>query len=179
MFSEDEIEIRMMKAIENLENKFTTVRAGRANPNILNGIMVDYYGVPTPISSICQITVPEARQLFIKPFDKGALKETEKALYAANLGMNPTNNGELLILTIPQLTSETRKNYVKQVKDMSEEAKIAVRNIRQDANTQIKKDKFPENDEKLYLKIVQDMTDKYNKIIDEKYKLKEVELTTI
>ena len=109
MFNENEVKLRMEKAIENLESKFTTVRAGRANPNILNGIMVDYYGTPTPIQSIATISVPEARQLMIKPFDKSSLKDLERAIYAAELGMAPTNNGEVLILTIPELTEETRK----------------------------------------------------------------------
>src|SRR5574344_1768221 len=122
----------MEKVIENLEGRFTTVRTGRANPNILHGIMVSYYGVPTPIQSVATISVPEARQLVIKPFDKSALKDVEKALFEANLGMTPTNNGEIIILSIPELTEENRRNFVKQVKDMSEEAKIALRNIRQE-----------------------------------------------
>ena len=100
MFNENEVKVKMDKVIENMETRFTTVRAGRANPNILNGIMVEYYGVPTPIQSLATISVPEARQLMIKPFDKSALKEMEKALYAAELGMAPTNNGEVLILTV-------------------------------------------------------------------------------
>ena len=126
MFDKNEVKTKMEKVIENLEARFTTIRAGRANPNMLNGIMVSYYGVPTPIQSLATISIPEARQLFIKPFDKGCLKDIEKALYEANLGINPTNNGEMLILTIPELTGETRKNYVKQAKEMSEEARIAL-----------------------------------------------------
>ena len=130
MFNENEIKSKMNKVIENLESRFTTVRAGRANPNILNGIMVEYYGTMTPIQNLANITVPEARQLNIKPFDKSCLKNIEKALFAANLGMAPTNNGEIIMLTVPELTGETRRQYVKDAEKMSEEAKIALRNIR-------------------------------------------------
>lgn len=179
MFNENEVKIKMEKVIENLETRFTTVRAGRANPNILNGIMVSYYGAPTPLQSITTISVPEARQLMIKPFDKNSLKEVEKAIFEANLGMTPTNNGEVIILTIPQLNEENRKNYVKQVKDMTEEAKIALRNIRQDFNNAIKKAEYSENDEDVYLEIVQKNIDKFNKTVDEKFKEKEKELMSI
>ncbi len=179
MFDENEVKNKMEKAIENLESKFTTVRAGRANPNILSGIMVNYYGVPTPIQSLATISVPEARQLNIKPFDKSALKEMEKSIFAAELGMAPTNNGEILILTIPELTEESRKTYVKQVRDMSEEARIALRNIRQDTNNWIKKQEFSENEEKTYLDIVQKIIDKYNLVVEEKFKSKEKELMSI
>lgn len=179
MFDENEVKIKMDKAIESLESKFTTVRAGRANPNILHGIMVSYYGVPTPIQSLATITIPEARQLFIKPFDKSALRDMEKAIFEAELGMAPTNNGEMLILNIPALTEETRRNYVKQAKDMAEEARIALRNIRQDINNWIKKQEFSENEEENYLAVVQKYIDKYNVIVEEKYKEKEKELTTV
>lgn len=179
MFDENDVKQKMDKAIEALMHKYATVRAGRANPNILTGIMVNYYGTPTPIQSLCNITIPEARQLMIKPFDKGALKDVERSLYEANLGMAPTNNGEVLILTIPELTEESRKNYVKQAKEMTEEAKIALRNIRQDVNNWIKKQEFSENDEKRYLDIVQKLIDKYNQVADEKYKEKEKELMSI
>ena len=179
MFNENDVKTKMDKTIESLESKFVTVRAGRANPNILNGINVDYYGTPTPIQSISTISVPEARQLMIKPFDKNALKDIEKALFIAELGITPTNNGEMIILTIPELTADTRKNYVKQVKDMAEEAKIALRNIRQDANNYIKKQDFSEDEEKQYLDQVQKLIDKYNSIVEEKFKEKEKELLSI
>ncbi len=179
MFDENEIKIRMDKVVESLEQKFTTIRAGRANPNILNGIMVSYYGSVTPIQSVATISIPEARQLMIKPFDKTLLKEIEKSIYESNLGMSPNNNGESIFLTIPELTGETRKNYVKQAKDMLEESRIALRNIRQDANNDIKKSEYSENDEKVYLDIVQKMIDKYNKVLEEKYKEKEKELLSI
>ena len=179
MFNENDVKAKMDKAIENLELRFTTVRAGRANPNILNGITIEYYGTPTQLNAISTISVPEARQLMIKPFDKSLLKEIEKAIYAADLGMSPNNNGEVVFLTIPELTEETRKNYVKQVKDMAEEARIALRNIRQDFNNMIKKDELPEDEEKRNLEIVQKLIDKYNQIVEDKFKEKEKELLSI
>lgn len=179
MFNENDVKAKMDKAIENLESRFTTVRAGRANPNILNGITIEYYGTPTQLNAISTISVPEARQLMIKPFDKSLLKEIEKAIYAADLGMSPNNNGEVVFLTIPELTEETRKSYVKQVKDMAEEARIVLRNIRQDFNNMIKKDELPEDEEKRNLEIVQKLIDKYNQIVEDKFKEKEKELLSI
>ena len=172
----DEFEMKMMKAIDNLEERYVSIRAGRANPSMLNGVMVDFYGTPTPISSIANITVPEARQLFIKPFDRSTLKNIEHAIIAANLGINPTNNGEMLIITIPALTEDKRREYVKQAKALSEDAKVVLRNIRQDANTEIKKLELPEDQEKSSLNDVQELINKYNKIVDEKQKIKEKKL---
>ena len=180
MIDENEIKNKMNKVIETLESRYTTIRAGRANPNILNGIMVEYYGTPTPIQSLATISVPEARVLSIKPFDKSSLKNMEKAIHEANLGIAPTNNGEVIMLTIPELTGETRREYVKQAMKMAEEAKIALRNVRQDENNKIKKDESLREDERdMCLDIVQEMIDKYNKIVDEKFKEKEKELTSI
>ena len=180
MIDEIEIKNKMNKVIESLESRYTTIRAGRANPNILHGVMVEYYGNPTPIQSLATISVPEARILAIKPFDKSSLKNIEKAIYEANLGIAPTNNGELIMLTIPELTGETRKEYVKQASSMAEEARIALRNIRQDENNKIKKsDELTEDERDMCLEIVQEQIDKFNKIIDEKFKEKEIELTSI
>lgn len=180
MIDENEIKNKMSKVIDNLESRYTTIRAGRANPNILNGIMVEYYGNPTPIQSLATISVPEARVLSIKPFDKSSLKNMEKAIHEANLGIAPTNNGEVIMLTIPELTGETRKEYVKQAMKMAEEARIALRNVRQDENNRIKKDESLREDERdMCLDIVQELIDKYNKIVDEKFKEKEKELTSI
>lgn len=179
MFNDSDVKIKMDKVISNMESRFTTVRAGRANPNILNGVMVEYYGAPTPLNAVSTISVPEARQLMIKPFDKSLLKEIEKAIYAAELGLTPNNNGEVVFLTIPELTEETRKNYVKQVKEMAEKAKIALRNVRQDANNAIKKSEVSEDEEKRNMDQVQKLIDKYNQIVDEKYKEKESELLSI
>ena len=175
----DETEMKMMKAIENLEERYINIRAGRANPAMLNGVMVDFYGTPTPISSIANITVPEARQLFVKPFDRSTLKNIEHAIIAANLGINPTDSGEMIIITIPALTEDKRREYVKQAKALSEDAKVALRNIRQDANNEIKKLELPEDQEKSSLTEVQDLINKYNKIVDEKQKEKEEELMTV
>ena len=180
MIEETEIKNKMNKVIETLESRYTTIRAGRANPNILHGIMVDYYGVPTPIQSLATISIPEARVLSIKPFDKSALKNIEKSIHEANLGIAPTNNGEVIMLTIPELTGETRKEYVKEASTMAEEAKIALRNIRQDENNKIKKmEELREDEKEMCLEIVQDLIDKYNKIVDDKFKEKENELTSI
>ena len=180
MIDEIEIKNKMNKVVETLESRYTTIRAGRANPNILHGVMVDYYGVPTPIQSLATISIPEARVLAIKPFDKGSLKNIEKALYEANLGLAPTNNGEVIMLTIPELTGETRREYVKQASQMAEEAKIALRNIRQDENNKIKKDESLREDERdMCLEIVQELIEKYNKTVEDKFKEKESELTSI
>ena len=180
MIDEKEIKDKMQSVIDNLVSRYTTIRAGRANPNILHGIMVDYYGVPTPIQSLATISIPEARVLSIKPFDKSSLKNIEKAIHEANLGIAPTNNGEVVMLTIPELTGETRKGYVKEASAMAEEARIALRNIRQDEKKKKKKDEELREDERdMCLEIVQELIDKYNKIVDEKFKEKETELTSI
>ncbi len=170
------IEQKMDKAIVALENKLLNIRAGRANPAMLNGIMVSYYGSMSPIQSLANITVPEARQLMIKPFDRTTLKDIERAINEANIGITPTNNGEIIILTIPELTEDRRREYVRQAKDVAEEARVALRNIRQEENNQIKKEEYPEDDEKRLLNEVQEVITKYNKIIDEKLKEKEEEL---
>jgi ribosome recycling factor len=172
-------EEKMEATINSLENKFTNVRAGRANPSMLDGIMVEYYGVPTPLKQLANISVPEARQLMVKPFDKSILGGIEKAIFEANLGVTPNNNGECIFIVIPPLTEERRKELVKQVKSLAEEAKIALRNIRQDANTAIKNLKLPEDEEKNGEEEVQELINKYNKMVDEKLKEKENDLMTI
>ena len=172
-------EEKMKNTISNLEQRFTNVRAGGANPNMLDGISVEYYGVPTPIKSLANISVPEARQLMIKPFDRGVLGAIEKAIFEANLGVTPNNNGECIFIVIPALTEDRRREFVKQVKQIAEEAKIGLRNIRQDANTTIKNLKLPEDDEKRGNERVQDLINEYNKIVEEKLKAKETELMTI
>ena len=172
-------EEKMENTISSLETRFTNVRAGRANPNMLDGISVEYYGTPTPLKQLANISIPEARQLMIKPFDKSILGGIEKAIFEANLGLTPNNNGESILLVIPPLTEERRKELVKQVKQMAEEARIALRNIRQDANTGIKNLKLPEDTEKEGNNEVQELINKYNKVIDEKLKVKEQELMTI
>ena len=172
-------EEKMENTITSLEGKFVNVRAGRANPNMLDGINVEYYGTPTPLKQLANISIPEARQLMVKPFDKSILGGIEKAIFEANLGITPNNNGECIFLVIPPLTEERRKELVKQVKQLAEEARIALRNIRQDANTAIKNLKLPEDVEKEGNNEVQELINKFNKVIDEKLKTKEQELMTI
>ena len=175
----DNAELKMISSIENYENRLLNIRAGRANPAMLNGINAECYGVMSPINTIANITVHDGKQLFIKPFDRNNLKSIEKAINEANLGINPTNNGEVIILTIPTLTEETRRDYVKQAKGIAEEAKIALRNIRQDANTQIKNADFTEDEEKSYINDIQELINEYNKKIDEILSNKEKELMAI
>ena len=174
-----EAEMNMETAIENMEKRFMNIRAGRANPAMLDGIMVDYYGSPTPLKSLATISIPEARQLCIKPFDKSSISAIEKAIYESNIGITPNNNGETIILNIPALTEETRRNYVKQAKEYAEDCKITLRNIRQDANNDIKKLEISEDDIKSGQDDVQELINKYNKIVDEKFKIKETELMSV
>ena len=174
-----EIENKMKGALTNLEKRFTTVRAGRANPSSLDGVMVDYYGSMTPLKSLATISVPEATQLLIKPFDRGCLGNIEKAIIAANLGFNPSNDGETIRIVIPALTEERRRELTKQVKAMAEEAKVSIRNIRHEANEKIEKMELPEDEEKGMMKDVQDLVNDYNKDIDNIYKDKEKELMTV
>ena len=174
-----ECEGRMEESITSMEKRFLNVRAGRANPGILDGIMVEYYGAPTPLKQLANISIPEARQLSIKPFDKSILGDIEKAIFEANIGLTPNNNGEVIFLVIPALTEDRRRELVKQVKQIAEEAKIALRNIRQDINNDIKKEKLPEDIEKQGNEEVQELINKYNKKIEEALKVKEQELMTI
>ena len=174
-----EAEEKMTKAIEVMENRFLNVRAGRANPRILDKVEVDYYGTPTPLIQLATISVPEARKIVIKPFDRNSINAIEKAVFEADLGLTPNNNGETVMLVIPELTEERRKEYVKEAKAISEEAKVALRNIRQDANNNIKRLEIPEDDQKRAQEDVQDLINKYNKIADDKLKEKEEELMSI
>lgn len=174
-----ETELKMTSSIESMEKRLTNIRAGRANPAILDGICVSYYGTETPLKQLANISIPEARQLMIKPFDKSCLSAIEKAIFEANIGITPNNNGEVIILNIPALTEDTRREYVKQAKNVAEEARIALRNIRQDANNEIKKLEIPEDDKKSGLDEVQELINKFNKMVDEKLKVKENELMSI
>ncbi len=174
-----ETEMSMEHAIEVLEKRLLNIRAGRANPAILDGVMVSYYGVDTPLKQLATVSIPEARQLMIKPYDRSTLQAIEKGIFEANIGLTPNNNGETIILNIPALTEETRRDYVKQAKQMAEEAKISLRNIRQDANNNIKKQEVPEDEMKGAGEDVQELINKYNKKVDEVYKKKEEELMTV
>lgn len=174
-----ETEMKMESSIESMEKRLLNIRAGRANPAILDGVMVSYYGADTPLKQLATISIPEARQLMIKPFDRSSLGAIEKGIYEANIGLTPNNNGEVIILNIPVLTEETRRDYVKQAKGIAEDCKIALRNIRQDANNDIKKLEVTEDEVKSGQEEVQELINKYNKIVDEKFKVKEQELMTV
>lgn len=165
-----EAEDRMKKAVEYLTKDLATLRAGRANPAMLDKVMVDYYGEPTPLNQLANITVPEARLLVIQPWDKSSMADIEKAILKSDLGVTPNNDGNVIRIVIPQLTEERRKELVKVVKKRGEEAKVAVRNIRRDANDMLKsseKEKMISEDEaKRGSEEVQKATDKYIKDID-------------
>ena len=169
----------MDKALANLDKRFATVRAGRANPSSLDGIMVEYYGSMTPLKQLATISVPEARQLLIKPFDRGCLKDIEKAILASNLGYNPGNDGETIRIIIPELTEERRKELVKQVKALAEEAKVAIRNIRREGIEDVSKLELSEDEEKGLEKDIQDIVNENNKKVEAKLKEKEEELLTV
>lgn len=174
-----EVEEKMIKAVDSFEQRLKTVRAGRANPSSLDGVVVSYYGSNTPLKQLATISVPEATQLLIKPFDKGCLKEIEKAILASNLGYTPNNDGETIRIVIPALTEERRKELIKQVKSMAEDGKVSIRNIRHDGLDDAKKLELPEDLEKQTEKEIQDLVNKYNKEIENKLKEKEGELLTI
>ena len=173
------VEEKMAKAIDAYEQRIKTVRAGRANPSSLDGVVVSYYGSMTPLKQLATISVPEATQLLIKPFDKGCLKDIEKAIFESNLGYTPNNDGESIRIVIPALTEERRKELTKQVKAMSEDAKVSIRNARHDGLDEIKKSEIPEDQEKQMEKEIQDLVNQYNKKIEEILKEKEQELLTV
>ncbi len=176
----DNAQSKMDKVIENFEYNLVQIRTGRANPNMLENISVDYYGSMTPLNQVSAITVPEGRQLLIKPYDKTLLGAIEHAINEANLGINPQNDGENIRLNIPALTEETRKLLVKDVSKYAEEAKVNVRNVRRDTNDAIKKDKeLSKDDVKAYQDDVQEMTDKMIKKIEEIAKVKEDDLMKV
>ncbi|MBQ3253316.1 MAG: ribosome recycling factor [Acholeplasmatales bacterium] len=153
-------EEKMDKAISAYERELSTVRTGRANAALLDTIMIDYYGVPTPVKQISSISIPEANQLYIKPYDKSSLKTIETAIFASPLGLTPQNDGNGIRLILPKMTEERRRELVKQVGKMEEAAKVAIRNIRRDINDDVKKLDLPEDDEKSTLEDVQKLTDK-------------------
>ena len=173
---------KMEKAVQSLENRFTTVRAGRASPGMLNGIMVDYYGVLTPLNQAANINTPDVRLIVVQPFDKNMLPVMEKAIMAANLGFNPQNNGEVLRIQVPPLTEQRRRELVKQAKNEAENAKISIRNIRRSSNEdvkQLKKDGLPEDEAKKLEDEIQKLTDKFVKKVDELLEVKENELMSV
>ena len=170
---------KMDKALLALEDRFTSVRAGRANPSMLDDVYVDYYGTKTPLKGLATIFVPEARQLSIKPFDKSILGAIEKAIFEANLGVTPNNNGESVFITIPQLTEERRRELVKQVKEYAEDGRISIRNIRKDIIDMVKKDELPEDEERNIIDNLQEIVNNYNKKVEDLTKEKEKDLMEI
>ena len=175
-----ECEEKMDKAIEQLHYHLNKVRTERANPNLLEGIEIEYYGAMTPINQVASISVSEGRTLVIKPYDSNILKDIEKAINKSELGLPPQNDGIVVRVSVPQLTEDTRRGYCKEVSKMAEDAKVAIRNIRRDFNDSIKKDKtISEDISKGLLEDIQKETEKYTSKIDEIAKQKEKEIMTI
>ena len=176
-------EEKMKKTLGSLEAELTTIRAGRANPHILDKLTVDYYGSPTPIQQVANITVPEARMIQIQPWESSLIKSIEKAILTSDLGLNPSNDGKLIRLVLPELTEERRKELVKDVKKKGEAAKVAVRNIRRDANDAYKKLKKEEDVSEDEIKELEDkvqkLTDKYIKDVDAAVEAKGKEIMTV
>lgn len=173
----------MEKVIESLKKNLSTIRTGRANPSMLDGVRVDYYDTPTPLNQLATVSAPDARMLVIKPFDKKALKDIERAIVEANLGFNPGNDGEIIRCPMPPLSGERRKEFVKLAKTKGEDAKVAIRNTRRDSNESIKEacgaSLITQDDEKRGLKSVQDTTDAYIKAIDDLLTKKEKEILEV
>ena len=176
-------EQKMKKTVDATQHDFSTIRTGRANPSLLDGITADYYGSPTPINQLANISVPESRQLLITPYDKGVLAAMEKAIKNSDVNINPVNTGTALRLSIPPLTEERRRDFVKVLSKKAEEGKVAVRNIRRDANDQakalVKKAEASEDESKRAQENLQKLTDRYIAEIDQIAKAKEAELLEV
>lgn len=174
---------KMEKTMKVLDSDFAAIRAGRANPAVLDRIMVDYYGTPTPIQQMAAVSVSDARILVIQPWDKSSLKAIEKAIQASDLGINPSNDGTVIRLAFPQLTEERRKELSKDIKKLGEESKVAIRSIRRDANDKVKAMKkngdLTEDDLKIFDKDIQKLTDKYIESVDKAVAAKEKEIMTV
>ncbi len=176
----DETKEKMSKAIDSFQHSLDTIRTGRANTTLVNGIDVDYYGSPTPINQIASLSVVEGRTLVIKPFDSSSLKDIEKAINASNLGLPVQNDGTVIRLSVPALTGETRKQLCKDVSKLAEGAKVAIRNVRRDANDQAKKeDSFTEDMQKQCTEKIQKCTDDFVKQIDQLADQKEKDIMTV
>lgn len=174
---------KMEKCLDSLERDFSSIRAGRANPSVLDKVTVDYYGVPTPINQMAAVSVPEARMLIIQPWDASTLKEIEKAINTSDIGINPQNDGKCIRLAFPQLTEEHRKSLQKEVSKRGEEAKVAIRNVRRDAMDDIKKlkkdNQITEDDQRDGEKKLQDITDDYIKQSENITRKKEEEIISL
>ena len=169
----------MKNSIDYLEKKLLNIRAGKANPNMLSSVIVDYYGAKTPLAQMANINTPDAKTLIIQPWDKTALEEIEKAIEIANIGFNPMNNGDNIIISVPALTEERRIQLVKQVKSEIEDAKISVRNARKDANNDIKKIDISTDQKAISEEDVQNLTNKYTSKIDSIFASKEKEILSV
>ena len=175
-------EEKMQKALNFLESDYAAIRAGRANPHVLDKLRVDYYGTPTPIQQVGNVTVPEARIIQIAPWEKNMLKEISKAIQTSDIGINPTNDGNVIRLVFPELTEERRKDLVKEVKKKAEEGRVAIRNIRRDGNDAFKKlskTEISEDEIKQLEDELQKLTDKFIKKVDEAMEEKTKELMTV
>ena len=175
-------ESKMKKTIASLEGEYITIRAGRANPHVLDKITVDYYGAPTPINQVGNVTIPEARLIQIQPWDASMLKAISKAISASDLGINPNNDGKVIRLVFPELTEERRKDLTKDVKKKAEECKVAIRNIRRDGNDAFKKlakEEVSEDEIKELTENLQKLTDKYTKDVDKLMEEKAKEIMTV
>ena len=176
-------EDKMKKTLASLESELATIRAGRANPHILDKLTVDYYGAPTPLQQVANITVPEARMIQIQPWESSLIKGIEKAILVSDLGLNPSNDGKVIRLVFPELTEERRKELVKDVKKKGENAKVAVRNVRRDANDTIKKEnkanEISEDEQKQLEDKIQKLTDKFVAKIDDAVEAKSAEVMTV
>lgn len=178
----EEAESLMKKAVDHTAAELVKIRAGKAMPNFLDGIVVSYYGAPTPLQQVSSITTPDARTLAIKPWEKNLIGEIEKAIINSDLGLNPQNNGEMVLLTIPPLTEERRKALVKQVKNECESGKISIRTVRKDTNDSLRKlqkEGAPEDEVKRAEDAVQKYTDKFSSKIDELFVKKEEEIMKV
>ena len=169
----------MSNTITHLDKSFINIRAGKANPVMLSSVKVDYYGAQTPLSQVANINTPDAQTLSVQPWEKALIPEIEKAIMVANLGFNPMNNGESIIINIPPLTEERRRELVKQAKAEAEHAKVGVRNARKEANNELKSLELSEDELKNAEVDVQEMTDKFIADIDNKYQIKEKEIMTV
>jgi ribosome recycling factor len=173
---------RMVKSIDHLDKELAKIRAGKANPKMLDGLMVDYYGTPTPLQQVSNVNTPDSRTIAIQPWDKKMIQPIERAIMAANLGMNPDNNGEIIRLNVPPLTEDRRKTLVKQSKQVGEDAKISIRSTRRDVIEDLKKlqkDGLPEDVEKDAESEVQKLHDRYIKKVEEMIEKKEKDILTV
>lgn len=169
----------MEKTIKSLGDEFNTIRTGRASASLFDRVMVEYYGNPTPLNQVANISIPEARLIVVQPFDKNSLGDIEKAILTSDLGLNPSNDGKVIRISIPPLTEERRKDLVKQAKAVAENSRVAIRNLRRDANDAVKKGDFPEDEQKKGTEEIQKLTDDYIKKINDILAVKEKEIMEI